>query len=437
MYQYRLFVKVGSLIRGVVGLFLLALLFLISVEFLRLFVMLYRREPWMGYSLIGLLVVLICGTALSVFLHHRDHRILQARGYSLGNRSSHARMTKHLRYLIHYIKRLSSHRLLTDQQSAAIRQKAHDLHEVLHHHPLNDDLLRTIDTAREKVIQPTFGLLDEVAAKVIRTKIRASIQDLYQPPFPIFPPLVVVYHQITLISEITDIYISRPSLREYIRVMSDVWQIMTKGDFLRYGQRLFSGINSNPYSLARTGEDVGHALSITWLSYAIACATRQRCTTLHDWTLPTAISEMQEEVVPCLEHTRDSLQRDVMPNLKGRIRHYAPYGSDPDQFVDQINEALIKSVDSVVLTLSTKFNTSSITRSSAATTSTSTRDSFAMPESSPGEPSQPGVASDANTSVDEGSGLNNNHRRRRRRRKESRLSNFMQRVFRTGPRIGR
>jgi len=353
MYQYRIFNQVGLYIRRIVYILaFLAILFLIN-QVTHIFDTARNYNPISGYLFLAVLLLIILIMALRHFYYKRDHRILWAKGYKLRGQPSHAFLKKYVRYLVHYIKRLSGHSLLNDAQATVIHQKALDVQESLHHHPLNDDLLRAITTARDSVIAPTFSLLDGIAEKVTLSKAKAVIQDIYEPPFPVISPLVVTYHQATLISEITDIYISKPSIHEYCRVLKDVWLIMTKGDFMRYGQRLFSGINSNAYSLGRAGDDLGQAFSVIWLTHAISLAATNRCCTLHDWELNDAIDDMTKRIVPCLEKTRDVLLNDALPILKKRIRHYTPVDHDPNIFVENIASSFIKSVDSVVLAIST------------------------------------------------------------------------------------
>jgi hypothetical protein len=422
MYQYRIFGQFTQILKRILGAIILLVAFFAGVELFRVFLLLRRAEPWVMYSVLGATAFVIILLSLRIVFYNREHRILEARGYKIRGSSSHAELKKYVRYLIRYCKRLSAHRLLNDQQASFIQQKAHDLQDIFGHHPLNDDLTRAITSARDNIIAPTFNHLHVIGDKVTASKARAAIQDLYQPPFPVLPPLVVFYHQITLISEITDVYISRPSLREYIRVISDVWQVMTKGDFLRYGQRLFSGINSNAYSVGRAGDDLGQAFSIIWLTHAVAQAAVLRCCTLHDWTLSDAISDMNHQTIPCLEKTRDMLFNEALPILKQRIRHYTPVDRDPNQFVEDITIAFVKSVDSVVLALST-----------AAKSAPAEKTSAGLIHHPHAETLGTIVESAANV-VDQGESGSRRHRRRRRHRRSSPspMSSLIQRIIYMG-----
>lgn len=350
MYQYRIFNRVGKLIHRIAFVTGGILAFFLLVEIARVLLMLRRIGPAYMYAAIVISTLALIILSVKVIQRKRS-QALTAKGYVFTGDTSHADMKRYCRFLIDYAKRLATHRLLSDQQATHITQQCHDLSEAIHHHPLNDDLQRGIITAREQIIGPTFRYLDEIRDKLTESKARAAIQDLYQPPFPVVPSLVVFYHQLTLISEITDTYIPKPSLREYVRVILDVWEVMTKGDFLRYGQRLFSGLNANPHSLGRAGEDLGQASSIIWLTHAVSRVATLRCCTLHDWDLRHTIRDMRSNITPCLAQTRNTLLNDALPMLKTRIRHYTPVDHNPAAFVEEISSTFIKSVDAVVISL--------------------------------------------------------------------------------------
>jgi hypothetical protein len=350
MYQYRIFNRFGSLIRRIAFITGGVLAFFLATQMVLVFLLLHHFKPIYMYVAMALSAFALLVLAITL-IRKNQARALTATGYVFTGDTSHADMKRYCRFLIDYAKRLATHRLLSDQQATHITQQCHDLSEAIHHHPLNDDLHRGILTAREQIIGPTFRYLDDIRDKLTESKARAAIQDLYQPPFPVIPSLVVFYHQLTLISEITDTYIPKPSLREYVRVILDVWEVMTKGDFLRYGQRLFSGLNANPHSLGRAGEDLGQAFSIIWLTHAVSRVATLRCCTLHDWDLRHTIRDMRGNITPCLAQTRNTLLNDALPMLKTRIRHYTPVDHNPAAFVEEISATFIKSVDAVVISL--------------------------------------------------------------------------------------
>ena len=429
MYQYRIISRLANRTIRIAWIAASLVMLFLLLELLYLILIFKQSQPWIAG---GLVLAVVAGAgflALRQHVYRRDHRILTARGLRLGSDPGHAQLARHLKHLIHCIKRLTQSRLLTEEQTALIRQKAHDQERLFHHHPLRDDLERAIIEARNGILRPTFSTLGVFSAQVTRSKALAVIQDLYQPPFPILSPLVVTYHQITLISEIADIFIPNPSLREYIRVIGDVWQVMTKGDFIRFGQRLFNGINSNNYALGRAGEDLGMATSLVWLTHATAQAAAHRCCTLHDWRLDAAIDDMNEHLAPCLESTRHSLLQDALPVLKKRIRHYAPVNMDAETYVEEISVTFIKSVEAVVLALSAATARPVIARH--------TSPGLVIANQTEPLPLEAPMTPDSATSPERR--RRRRHRRRHQSESTTRLGRLLDRVMRigTGPRHGR
>jgi len=424
MYQYRIFNRLGTCLYTIVLVGIALVSFSLILEFVRLFLILRRLNPIIMYGAIIITAIALLVVAARLVRWLRINT-LTARGFNVKGSASHADLKRYCRFLISYAKRLASHRLLSDQQASFITQKSHDLTEAINHHPLNDDLQRAILSARDGVIGPTFHYLDGIKDQLTESKARAAIQDLYQPPFPVVPSLVVFYHQFTLISEITDTYIPRPSLREYLRVIRDVWEVMTKGDFIRYGQRLFSGLNANPYSLGRAGEDLGQAFSIIWLTHAVSRVATQRCCTLHDWDLRYAIRDMQGSIIPCLTRTRDTLLNDALPMLKTRIRHYTPVDHDPAIFVEEIASTFIKSVDAVVLSLTATEKNSPAQQTSPGLVLSVEQPAATATDNAPTDVITP--------LVDDGS-VRKVRRRRRHRHSSSRLGRFVEWIVYLGKR---
>lgn len=352
MYQYRIFSRLGLLLKWAVAIPALLIFFLVGMELMRVFLIFYRKEPWMGYTYLGVLGVLASIVLLKVRSHRRAHEILGARGLKVTGRSRHASLRKNLRFLVRYVRRLAEQRLLPDEMARGMRQQSHDVLSILDHHPLNDDLLNAIARTREEIIATAHQHLDLINDQVTRSKACAVIQDLYEPPFPIVPSLVVGYHQLTLISEIADLYLPEPAWSEYMRVMRDVWSVMTKGDFLRYGQKLFIGIEDNSQGLGAAGSELAQALSVIWLTHCTSRIATRRCCTLHDWDLKDAIEEMAVGLPACLQQTQKSFLENALPVLRRRLRSQAPGGvMDTGAYVEESLASITRALETVVMSL--------------------------------------------------------------------------------------
>jgi len=411
MAQYRIFQKAFSRIRTVLYATFAVLLLIAAAELARVYLLLHRVTPVLGY----LFIVSAAATALVLILtasaKRRNHRILSARGLITDDKSSQKRLARSLEHHIHVCKRIGTQTLLSNDQKKAIRQGAHDLQKALDHHPLRDDLRRGIDTARERIIFPALRELDQINTKVVASKVHAVIEDYYQPYFPALAPWIVVYHQFTLVSEIVDIYLPQPSLGEYTRVLRDTWTTIRRGDLLHHGQRYISSIEAANAPLGDAAGDLIESMSIIWMTHCVATTATLRCTTYHDWDDATGIDMMRKRLDQCMVETRESIARIAMPLLKRRLyRHGIQPGRDVRMFAEETIQSFIKSMDAVALaTLQTP-------RSSTASSASSQH----VPVAS--EPSmQDAVRSNRDTTGDGDSddGHDHHHRHRRRRSRSS------------------
>jgi hypothetical protein len=354
MYQYRIFNRAWSLFRvttAVIAVFLFLLLS--SVIFNLYFSLLAVSLPFAN---------IFCGIVIVALLWWRRWyrrqllalRILDACDLETDDNSRQTELVAALKHLVFCIRRLAGQRLLGTAQSKEMLRHALELEQSLHHHPLRDDLIRGIETARKQIIEPAHAQLDVINRQVTRAKVVAVVQDIYQPPFPVFPPLVAIYHQATLISEIVDLYLPQPSMREYLRVMRDTWHVMTKGDFIRMGQQLFLGIETR-HHLGPAGKDLGQAISLAWIIHCAAQTATRRCCALHDWSLRQGISDMHDyaasEGIKAVHH---SLLEDLKPVLLPLIRRHAPLtpGADPGVIAAETWSTLNRAFEATMQTLS-------------------------------------------------------------------------------------
>ncbi|MCB1070169.1 MAG: hypothetical protein H7A43_00180 [Verrucomicrobia bacterium] len=355
MYQYPMLNRAVSFIRRLLVLSVVLIVFFFAFEWFRLLLLLRRVHPLVGLGGMILTALVLLWMLIRHLNRRADHQTLRAGGFRTGARATHRDLRAYCRYLIQYITRLSNHPYLQEETSRILRQQAADIDEVLASHPLNDDLYRTIQQVEEILLPNAFDELDRERKRLTMVKVRAVIEDANQPPFPVIVPLVILYHQITLISLVVDCFVTRASLGEYLLVIRDVWQVMTKGDFIRLGQRLFEGVYINSPPMGMASNDLGQAISTIWMTHSISNAAALRCRTIHSWTLKQGIADMEGQTVPTLNEIREEWMRSVMPLLKIRIRHSAPPGTeDTAGFSESVVRGITKSIDHVVQGLSSR-----------------------------------------------------------------------------------
>ncbi len=348
MYQYRMFTRAISvsshlmkIAGGLIGLLLLA-------ETARLYLLLRRAHPIAGYTFLGLVVLAAILLFIRIMMHVKNHRTLTTYLPDTDH-AGHKQLRRTCKVLALYCRRLSQSPGITDATSHKLEQQVYDIRELLGSHPLNEDLVRMIRMTEDEVIAGAFREIEGERKAITLDKMQAVIEDMNQPPFPVIKPLVMLYHQVTMISQVVDLYVPRASLLEYGRAIRDVWDVMTKGDFIRLGQRLFEGIYENAPPMGQASDDLGQAITTIWITQSISKSAAQRCRAYEGWDLHAAIDWMDTQTIPGLHTTRDVLLNTVMPLIKSQLRHSAPPGMpDREGFTDTVTRGISKTVETVV-----------------------------------------------------------------------------------------
>lgn len=354
MYRahYPFFLTIWRTIRRIGLLLGLLLLFITFVEASWAGLLLYRINPVLGYTFVAITTLLALALIWRLLLWRHDRQTLVPPPRPTGTRVRQGDLEAYCAYLAHRMKRLSLNENLTREERLKIRQQAYNIEGLLGSHPLIDDLTRAITKAEQEALEPAFRLLDKHAEALGASKIRSVIEDAVKPPFPVVNSMVVIYHQITLITMIVDIYMSRATLREYAQVIKDVANSLGRAQIFRISQRLFEGVYANCPPLGRGVDDLGQAITCTWLTWTVTRAAAYRCRTLYPWQLGQAVEVLDRGAPEALIVLRDTLIADVLPMLKLRIRHSAPAGvADAANFSESVAQSVARAVDSVVLSL--------------------------------------------------------------------------------------
>lgn len=343
-----------ALVRVAWVIFILVL-FVVGMELLRAFALLRRLHPMVAYAMAGALGLIALILFIRVLLWRAARQTLFSPPLPRPDKATFKDLKLFVRHVVKRLKRMSNHPALTTDQAREIRQKTYDIETMLNAHPLLDDLRRTIGKTESNVWFPMIDLLDQNAIEFAHYKMQAVVRDTIEPPFPVIQPLMVFYHQLTMICCIADCYLPNVSLTEYATVIRDTWRVMARGEYFRVGQRLFDGIYRNSPPAGAAADDLGQALSVIWLAWTTAQIAMHRCRTYRKWTTDQAIAYLDHLTIDSLLVTRDTLLRDVMPMIRLRLRHsVGPAVADAAGFSEQVIEGITKAVDGVIQGLRTQ-----------------------------------------------------------------------------------
>lgn len=325
------------------------ILFFFIMELVRVYRVLFELHPYVAYGFAGICVLVGLILLIRRRIRRRGRQTLLPPHRPDARRLRHEDLVAYTTYLIHRLKGLGINPALSEEDQKRLRQRAYDLEALLSSHPLIEDLTRAISKAEDEVLEPALKQLDEKAVELGKAKIRFLMDDVVKPPFPLITPLVVLYHQVTLVTAVADIYLGRCTLRDYLRVLADVEEASRAGEFFRIGQRLFEGVYLNSPPLGAAVDELGQAITCTWLTWSITKMSAYRCRALTPWRLRDSVAWLDSQTEESLSVVRDVLVEDVLPMMKMRIRHIAGSAmADRPGFPDEVTQGLAKSVDAVV-----------------------------------------------------------------------------------------
>ena len=324
------------------------LLFIAAMEVLRAFRLAHALSPALGWFVAAAALSAAIYAAWKVFGFLADRRTLAAPPLPDTQDPTFEELKEGATYFVHYFKRLGANPHLDDETRKQMRQEAYDIEEILGHHPLGDDLARAVAKSRQ-TLGPVIERLRTRARRLSRERMKFVVQDVVEPPFPCLPSMVLVYHQLAMTSDIVNTYLTRPALFEYYLVMRDAWSVLAEGRFLSLGQNLFEGVYTNTPPLGRAIDDIGPALTSMWLTRTVALVAMLRCEATIEWDTEDAVGRVEALTPDTIAAIKQSLQEDVVPILKLRLRHSSPEGvTDPDAFSRSVVDGVARALDTLV-----------------------------------------------------------------------------------------
>jgi hypothetical protein len=336
----------GRAVAAGLGVLFLVLFGLAMVHSYDLF---YRFHPALGLTFLCIVVGTGLWAGTKIFLAFAAQRVLSPPPSPEDGAVRHGDMVAYCRHLVRLLKRLGDNPALPPDQQILARQQAYDIEDTLGAHPLREDLERAITRSISTVIRPAQECLRKAADRFARDRMHAVVEDVIEPPFPVVNPSVVLYIQVIMISRIVDLYFPRASLLEYWRVMSDILRVLTSGQFLKLGQRLFAGVYVNSPPLGRAIDDLGQALTSLWLTRVVSRTAMLRCEVLGTCNVRQLMRLVDRHVPAMLAETKEGFIEDALTTLRLRIRHSAPQNiSDTAGFSHTVADGIAKAVDMVV-----------------------------------------------------------------------------------------
>ena len=327
--------------------------FVFLAECLRVILFFHRIHPAAGLACAGIFFIGILVLFIYLWKGLRAYpRVLVPPLMPELPKASHAEMRKYCGYLIEYLDRLAENRNL-DSESVKIAQDCVlNIKDVLGAHPLNDDLVRTIAKTEEETIRPLLSQMDEQASQEVRRSVRDVMLAVTLSPYPSVDILIVLYRSFKMVFRVMRIYKSRPALREECLILRDILVVVATVNFLNISRKLIESLFSQVPVIGRVIDDIGQGLGAGLLTSVAGHAAMDRCAAFRGWNDEEEVRSLGARMANFLADVKDLFTKDLMPELKGRIRSaVSPDEADQPGFWDTITRGVASAIDMTAKTV--------------------------------------------------------------------------------------
>ena len=345
-HWWNLFVRL-TVVAGV----LLGFVFL--AECVRLFDLFYRVHPAVGFTFAGLLLAGIFVLFIYLWRGLRAYpRVLVPPSLPELPAASHMEMRRYCHYLTEYLNRLAENPRLEGEPAKMAREGVAYIQDVLGAHPLNDDLVRTIQKTEKETVAPLLRQLDEQASHEVRRSVRDIMLAVTLSPYPSADIFIVLYRNLTMAFRVLRIYKSRPTPREEWRILCDILAVVATVNFLNISRRLIESLFSQVPLIGRFIDDIGQGLGAGLLTSVAGHATMDRCAAFRGWNNDEEIRSLRSRMGNFLVDVKDLFTKDLLPELKDPIRSTVPPNeANQPGFWDTITRGVAAAIDMTAKTV--------------------------------------------------------------------------------------
>jgi uncharacterized membrane protein YcjF (UPF0283 family) len=329
--------------------------FLVVVELFRAFVFFYRLNHTLGWVFAGfvlLLAILVPIYIWSVWVSLP--KVLRPPSLPDPEKAGFRELYDYCRYLADYLRRLEKNPHFEAAHKDLIRDRIASIQDTLKAHPLKDDLRRAIAKTEEETIFPLLDFLAGLANTEVRRSVRDVMLGVTLSPYHSVDLVVVLFRNASMVLRVARVFSSRPDTREQFLVLRDVGRVIITVNFLYIGRHLIENLFSSVPLIGRVVDDIGQGLGAGLFTSAAGHAAIDRCAAFRGWSREEAADTLASQTKAFLVDVKDIFTRDVLPDLKGRIRTEVPVErAEQPGFWDTISNGITSAVDSTAGALGT------------------------------------------------------------------------------------
>ena len=298
----------------------LLLSFFAVVELLRAYQTLYEFHPVVGNIF---LFFLCCGLLWIVgyFVVTTILRpsVLKPPAITNPNAPTDRELRRYVKYLIKYIGRLAKNESLAPEEINIANNAMKQLATVLQNKNDCEALLSTVENTEEMKLKPLLAKLCQQAEKQVRDSTRDVMAAVAFSPYKSIDLIVVIYRNLLMVSRIVKVYNSRPRLRELMRVLSDVVNVIAAVNYLNMGKNLIEELGSNVPFAGKYMDDIAQGIGAGFMTSVAGHATIHRCQAFKSWDVTEARASIRNLAGNFYSDVRDIFFKDTLPLIKNRL----------------------------------------------------------------------------------------------------------------------
>ena len=220
---------------------------------------------------------------------------------------------KYARYLVKYLRRLSTNPLLSEAQRAQTAEAATKLQADGKRCTDRSAFVALIQDAEQEHVQPALAELDELAEQEIRECVFHVMTGVAASLWNAVDVLVVLYRNGRMITRITQIYNSRPALREQAAILLDTMKIVAMIKLASMTANLLTKGRRAVPVIGRATESLAQAVGAGVLTSAAGHTAKLRCRAFRGWDRAEAQRHLGDMVGQYLKDCWQSASQCVWP----------------------------------------------------------------------------------------------------------------------------
>jgi len=314
-----MFARLWKLAVRIAGAALVVLGLLLIIELLRAYQTLHTVHPYAAYAfgvVLAAVVVWLCVRLLGGW--RVRPRPLKCPNVGDLDDADLADLRRYGRYLTRYLRRLGHNRALSPERRGEATTAAIRLRAGLRACRDRDAAETLLKEAEADAVEPLLAELDALAEREIRDCVVQVMVGVAVSPWDALDLLIVVYRTGGMIPRITQIYNSRPSIREQWTVFADTVRIVGMIKFARLTGALLRNTARLPLA-GRILEPMVQAVGAGVITSAAGHAAKHRCRAFRGWSRQEEAQRLAGRIGQYLADCSRAAWENVAPILRAQV----------------------------------------------------------------------------------------------------------------------